>query len=45
MLNKNIDLKKGSFSFNDYFKINIDIDELTKEFGYEFKKINFHLKM
>ena len=38
MLNKNIDLKNGSFSFSDYFKINIDIDELTKEFGYEFKK-------
>jgi len=38
MLNKNINLKNGSFSFSDYFKINIDIDELTREFGYEFKK-------
>ena len=38
MLNKNIDLKNGSFSFSDYFKINIDIDELTKEFGYKFQK-------
>jgi hypothetical protein len=42
MLNKNIDLKNGSFSFSDYFKMNIDIDELVAEFGYEYerKKIN-----
>ena len=40
MLNKNIDLQKGSFSFSDYFKINIEVDELLNEFGYQFRKEN-----
>jgi len=38
MLNRNIDLQNGSFSFSDYFKMNIEIDELLNEFGYVFKK-------
>ena len=43
MLNKNIDLKNGSFSYSDYFKLNIDTDELLSEFGFDFeKKIYFY---
>ncbi len=40
MLNKNIDLKNGSFSFSDYFKINIKFynQELgtTQEQNYQY---------
>ncbi len=38
MLNKSIDLKNGSFSFSDYFKLNIEVDELLNRFGYQFEK-------
>jgi hypothetical protein len=38
MLNKNIDLKNSSFYFSDYFKLNIDTDELLNEFGFGFEK-------
>ena len=38
MLNRKIDLKNGSFSFSDYFKMNIDVDELVEEFGYRYEK-------
>lgn len=38
MLNRKIDLKEGSFSFSDYFKLNIEIDELLEEFGYIYEK-------
>ena len=38
MLNKKINLKDNSFSFSDYFKLNIDIDELVEEFGYRYEK-------
>jgi hypothetical protein len=38
ILNRNIDIQNGSFSFSDYFKMNIDIDELVEEFGYKIDK-------
>lgn len=38
MLNRKIDLKNGSFSFSDYFKMNVDVDELVVEFGYKYEK-------
>jgi hypothetical protein len=43
MLNKNIDLKNSSFFFSDYFKLNIDTDELLNEFGFSFEKKLFLL--
>lgn len=38
MLNRNIDLKNGSFSFSDYFKLNIEAIELFNEFNYSLEK-------
>ena len=38
-LSKNIiDLEKGSYTFSDYFKMNITSKNLAKTFGYEFEK-------
>lgn len=44
MLNKKIDLKNGSFSFSDYFKMKIDTDELIAEFGYKYEREKVELK-
>ncbi len=38
MLNKKIDIQNSSLSFSDYFKLNIDIDELVEEFGYTYTR-------
>lgn len=38
MLNRSINFKSGTFSFSDYFKMNIEVDELLAQFNYSFKK-------
>ena len=37
-ISKNIiDLENGNYTFSDYFKMNIDIENLAKTFGYKFE--------
>ena len=44
-LSKNvIDLKNGNYTFSDYFKMNIDHENLAKVFGYQFKIDNIDFK-
>jgi len=44
-LSKNvIDLKNGNYTFSDYFKMNIDPENLAKVFGYKFNIDNIEFK-
>jgi len=45
-LTKNIiDLENGNYTFSDYFKMNITPKNLSKVFGYEFKRDRVHFKI
>lgn len=38
MFNRSLDLKNSSFTFSDYCKLNIDLDELLSEFDFSLTK-------
>ena len=37
-----IDLENGNYTFSDYFKMNIDPENLAKVFGYKFCQVLFY---